>query len=118
MHPTLRPLIHPQPEKFRRLPIDRHRYTLARVCRAWGFARSLIYRRHGDDGKAHRPTPGAPRYCEDAQVAATLRKIIAESPFPAERHRKLWARLRRAGVVVSRERVRRILRDFAILPQP
>jgi transposase InsO family protein len=90
-------------------------YTLARVCRAWSLSRSTVYRRR----KAPQAGATAPRHItliSDQEIAARLREIIHRSPFPAERHRKLWARLRREGILVSRERVRRILSEFQILP--
>jgi transposase InsO family protein len=41
-------------------------------------------------------------------------EMIANAPFPAERHRKLWARLRLHGIHVSRERVRRLVREHGL----
>jgi putative transposase len=91
------------------------RYTLARVCRAWGFSRATVYRQRQRVARSsHHPV--SIDVLDDANIASRLNEIVANSPFPAERHRKLWARLKRAGVEVSRERVRRIVREFAVIP--
>lgn len=86
-------------------------YTVARVCRVWGFSRSTVLRRLKTSEMAARRLIVA-----DEQIADQLRELIRETPFPAERHRKLWARLCRKGVQVSRERVRRIVKEFSLLP--
>jgi transposase-like protein len=93
------------------------RYTVARVCRNWGISKATLYR-HLHLAKQTATGGRCQRLLDDAEIAARLREMIANSPFPAERHRKLWARLRRAGIEVSRERVRRIIREFAVLPAP
>jgi transposase InsO family protein len=86
-------------------------YTLGRVCRVWGLSRSTVYRKVRASPPAMRPIALA-----DEEIAEQLRAMIRDTPFPAERHRKLWAKLRRNGVQVSRERVRRILDEYSLLP--
>ncbi len=71
----------------------RRRYTILRVCRLWGMSRATVYRRRK---RAAPPLP-AVAY-RDEEIADKLREIIAQSVFPAERHRKLWARLCRKGI--------------------
>lgn len=93
----------------------RRRYTLARVSRAWGMSRTTLYRKRRRR-TARRRTPLA--LPTDSQIVAHLRDWIARTPFPAERHRKLWARLQHLGVRVSRERVRRLVRQHKLVPQP
>src|SRR4051812_3525716 len=51
---------------------------------------------------------------DDALVEA-IRRLLAESPFHGEGHRKLWARLRFAGVRTSRRRVLRLTREHGLL---
>lgn len=93
----------------------RRRYTLTRVSRAWGMSRTTLYRKRRRE-TARRRTPPAPP--TDSQIVAHLRDWITRTPFPAERHRKLWARLQHLGIQVSRERVRRLVRQHQLVPQP
>lgn len=93
----------------------RRRYTVSRVCRAWGLSRTTLYRRQRQAKRSKPPSRPPPT---DSHIVARLRDWIAHTPFPAERHRKLWARLRHLGVAVSRERVRRLVRQHQLLPQP
>jgi len=92
----------------------RRRYTLARVCRAWRLPRSTVYRHRRRVVPRGRHAKISPT---DSQIVACLRDWIATTPFPAERHRKLWARLRHFGLRVSRERVRRLVREHQLLPR-
>lgn len=93
----------------------RRRYPLTMICRAWGLSRSRVYRWL----KARSPLPtNSTHPISDDQIVEKLRELVRECPFPSERHRKLWARLRQSGMLVSRERVRRLVREFSILPQP
>ncbi len=89
-------------------------YGLQRVARLWGVARATVYRhRRPDQGERRRPGPvGAMR--DDALVEA-IRKLLRDSPFHGEGHRKLWARLRFAGVRTSRRRVLRLTREHGLL---
>jgi transposase InsO family protein len=51
---------------------------------------------------------------DDALVEA-IRRLLTESPFHGEGHRKLWARLRFAGIRTSRRRVLRLTRGHGLL---
>jgi putative transposase len=51
---------------------------------------------------------------DDALVEA-IKKLLRDSPFHGEGHRKLWARLRFAGVRTSRRRVVRLRREHGLL---
>jgi transposase InsO family protein len=51
---------------------------------------------------------------DDALVGA-IRRLLTESPFHGEGHRKLWARLRFAGIRTSRRRVLRLTREHGLL---
>jgi transposase InsO family protein len=86
-------------------------YGLQRVTRVWGVARATVYRhrRRSDDTTRRRPGPvGA---MADAALVEAIRALLAASPFHGEGHRKLWARLRFAGVRTSRRRVLRLTRE-------
>jgi putative transposase len=95
-------------------PSTNRPYGLQRVARLWGVARATVYRhRRPDQGEPRRPGPvGAMR--DDALVEA-IRKLLRDSPFHGEGHRKLWARLRFAGVRTSRRRVLRLTREHGLL---
>lgn len=47
----------------------------------------------------------------DAGLIEAIRQTLAGSPFHGEGYRKVWARLRHAGLRTSKERVRRLMRE-------
>lgn len=51
----------------------------------------------------------------DDELLESIRAVIAASPFTGEGYRKVWARLRLQGVRTAARRVRRIMRDNALL---
>jgi putative transposase len=55
--------------------------------------------------------PGPVGACSDAELAEHIRQHIAASRLHGEGYRKLWARLRFAGVRTSPRRVRRVMRE-------
>jgi len=89
-------------------------YGIERVARLWGVARATVYRhRRPADGQRRRPGPvGA---MPDEALVAEIRKLLEDSPFHGEGYRKLWARLRFAGVRTSRRRVLRLAREHGLL---
>src|SRR5580700_7665804 len=91
-------------------------YGMARVARAWKISRASVYRSLKETPPntiARRPGPvGA---CSDAELAEHIRRHIAASRLHGEGYRKLWARLRFAGVRTSPRRVRRVMRDNGLL---
>jgi putative transposase len=90
-------------------------YGLERVTRIWGVARATIYRhRHGADA-AHRRKSGPLGAMADQDLAGVIRQLLTASPFHGEGYRKLWARLRFAGVRTSRRRVLRLMREHGLL---
>lgn len=90
-------------------------YGLARVCRAWGIARATVYRQRQRDPAAPQRRPGPLGPCDDATLLGHLRALIETSRFHGEGHRKLWARLRFAGIRTSMRRVRRLMRENQLL---
>ena len=89
-------------------------YGLARVTRCWGVSRASLYRhRRTRSGPRGRPGPMGP--CDDAALLGHIRTAISESRFSGEGYRKIWARLRFAGIRSSPGRVRRVMRDNALL---
>ena len=51
----------------------------------------------------------------DAALLEAIRAVLAASPFHGEGHRKVWARLRQAGVRTSKRRVLRLMRAHDLL---
>ena len=90
-------------------------YGLARVARVWKVARASVYRSLKEtpsNAIARRPGPvGA---CSDAELADHIRRQIAASRLHGEGYRKLWARLRFAGVRASPRRVRRVMGENSL----
>ena len=87
-------------------------YGVARVCRAWGVSRSSLYRVRGTAApSAPRRRPGPQGPMPDAALVEAIRQALAGSPFHGEGYRKVWARLRHAGLRTSKERVRRLMRE-------
>ncbi len=101
-------------------PSDGRPYGLARVCRVWRAARATVYRHRAPPraepprveppraGPPRRPGPVGPM--PDMALVEAIRGVLAASPFHGEGHRKVWARLRHAGVRTSKRRVLRLLR--------
>src|SRR3954449_10021216 len=90
-------------------------YGLVRVCRVWRAARATIYRHHSSSRPEppRRPGPGGPM--PDAALEDAIRAVLTASPFHGEGHRKVWARLRVAGVRTSKRRVLRLMRANTLL---
>jgi putative transposase len=89
----------------------RRRYQVSRVCRIWDISRATLYRHMKE-----APARWSRSQWSDEEVVRRLRLLIDESPFPAERYRKLWHRLRLQGVLVSKERVRLLINKHQLLP--
>jgi len=90
-------------------------YGLAAVCRVWRLARSGVYRRRAP-APPHSPQRRGPvGAMADAELLAAIRAVLAASPFHGEGHRKVWARLRLAGVRTARRRVLRLMRANGLL---
>jgi putative transposase len=89
-------------------------YGLARVCRAWRLPRATVYRRRPSRaGPPRRPGPSGPM--ADAALVEAIRADLAASPFHGEGHRKVWARLRHAGLRTSKRRVLRLMGEHGLL---
>jgi transposase InsO family protein len=89
-------------------------YGLVRVARCWNVSRATVYRhRPAPAGPKRRPGPVGPG--DDATLLRHIRQAIAESRFTGEGYRKIWARLRFAGIRSSPGRVRRLMRENGLL---
>jgi putative transposase len=91
-------------------------YGLARVARVWKVSRASVYRSRQEmqpNTSVRRPGPvGA---CSDAELADPIRRQIVGSRLHGEGYRKIWARLRFAGIHASLRRVRRVMRENGLL---
>ena len=98
-------------------PVSGRPYGLAAVCRVWRLARSGLYRHRAAPASSSLPRlrPGPVGPMPDADLVDAIRAVLAASPFHGEGHRKVWARLRHAGVRTSKRRVLRLMRDNGLL---
>jgi putative transposase len=91
-------------------------YGLARVARVWSISRASVYRAlDGTPSNTIARRPGPVGACSDTELAGHIRQQIAASRLSGEGYRKLWARLRFAGVRTSPRRVRRVMRENGLL---
>ena len=90
-------------------------YGLALVCRIWRIARATFYRHQGPTRTEPPQRRGPVGPMPDAALLAAIRAVITASPFHGEGHRKIWARLRVAGVRTSKRRVLRLMRENDLL---
>jgi putative transposase len=89
-------------------------YGVQRVTRVWGTSRATLYRhRCGEQRPRSRPGPIGP--LPDEALVTAIRALLAASPFHGEGHRKVWARLRFAGIRTSKRRVLRLMREHDLL---
>jgi len=93
-------------------------YGLARVTRVWRLCRATIYRRRAGDGAAAptvRTCRGPVGACPDAELVGHIRAQILASRLHGEGYRKIWARLRHAGIRTAARRVRRLMGEHDLL---
>jgi putative transposase len=90
-------------------------YGLLRVTHLWGVSRATLYRHRHRSAEAVRRRPGPQGAMADEGLVAAIRQLLEDSPFHGEGYRKLWARLRFAGIRTSRRRVLRLIRENRLL---
>lgn len=89
---------------------------LVRVCALTGVARSSVYARRGANVvPIVRARRGPKTAYTDEQLTAAIREVLASSPFLGEGYRKVWAKLRVAGLRTSKARVLRLMREASLL---
>jgi putative transposase len=97
-------------------PSTGRRYGRQRACQALGVPRSTLYAvRARQERTAPLRKRGPKTAWTDVQLTEHIREILAQSPFVGEGYRKVWARLRRAGIRTSKNRVLRLLRAAGLL---
>src|SRR3954464_2927940 len=96
-------------------PASGRPYGLARVCRVWRASRASVYR-HRSSSRPNPPRrPGPVGPMPDAALVEAIQAVLTASPFHGQGHRKVWARLRGAGVRTSKRRVLRLMRANNLL---
>ena len=92
-------------------PFTSRSYGLARVSRAWRVYAPACIAFSSEHHRLRSPVRPirAPGPCPDADLADHIRREIEASNFHGEGYRKIWARLRVAGVRSSPRRVRRVM---------
>jgi putative transposase len=85
-------------------------YGLKRVCRAWRVPRSTVYEhKKRQTNQISKQTRGpVPKHSEGA-LLDLIKEDLKKSHFKEEGHRKVHARLRRNGVIVGRDRIRKVM---------
>jgi len=90
-------------------PSTSRAYGILRVARLWGIERATLYRHRRCEQPGSRRRPGPVGPMPDEALVEAIRALLAASPFHGEGHRKIWARLRFAGVRTSKRRVLRLM---------
>jgi putative transposase len=97
-------------------PSANRAYGVLRVTRVWRRSRATLYRHRcqcDEPRQGRRPGPLGPM--PDPVLVTAIRELLANSPFHGEGHRKVWARLRFAGIRTSKRRVLRLMRAHGLL---
>ena len=93
-------------------PSTNRPYGVAMVSRLWRIARATVSRHRHPAGEPRRPGPCGPM--SDDELATAIRDLLAPGPFHGEGYRKIWARLRFAGIRTSKRRVLRLTSEHGL----
>jgi hypothetical protein len=99
-------------------PATGRAYGLARVARVWRLSRATVYRHRAAAGAAASARParrGPVGACSNVELVEHIRAQILGSRLHGEGYRKIWARLRHAGIRTSARRVRRLMGQHGLL---
>ena len=80
-------------------------YPLTMICEVWEVARSTVYsarNRTGDTEPARPQKRGPKTKISDDELVLEIRKVLKESDFLGEGHRKVRARLKPKGIRVGK----------------
>jgi len=96
-------------------PFTGRRHGLQRLCRILDQPRSTIYTRRARLAAGPPDPPlkrrGPQPKMTDTSLTQAIREDLNTTLFTGEGHRKVWSRLRLAGIRVSRDRVLRLMRE-------
>ncbi|HJN75340.1 MAG TPA: integrase core domain-containing protein [Myxococcota bacterium] len=94
-------------------------YGVQRVCRSWGLSRSTFYDRKARKASDVPGKRGPRTLLSDAELVEQIRGQLRDTEeqwgIRGEGHRKVWARLRHAGVRTSKRRVLRFMCEHGLL---
>ncbi len=93
-------------------PSTNRPYGVAMVSRLWQIARATVYRHRSPATMCRRPGPIGPM--PDDELVDAIRDLLAQDPFHGEGYRKIWARLRFAGIRTSKRRVLRLTGEHGL----
>ena len=99
-------------------PATGRRYGMVQVAKVWRLSRATIHRHRAAVGAAAPAVParrGPVGASSDAALLAHIRRQILASRLHGEGYRKIWARLRHAGIRTSARRVRRLMGQHGLL---
>lgn len=98
-------------------PSTHRRYGVAMVAEEWEISRSSYYAARERNGTREGPAGqrGPRTMYSDVELVERIRKVLSESEFVGEGHRKAWAKLRVQGVRTSKARVLRLMRENGLL---
>jgi transposase InsO family protein len=95
-------------------PSTNRPYGLLRVTQIWSVSRATVYRQRRHDAPHPRRRPGPVGPLPDDALVDTIQELLAQGPFHGEGYRKIWARLRFAGIRTSKRRVLRLTRSHGL----
>ena len=95
-------------------------YGVSRLCRVWGRSRASVYRdlHPAPPEPPVRRCPGPQGPMTDVDLVEAISRVITNSPFYGEGHRKVWAHLRYKGIRTSKARVLRLMRENGLCAKP
>jgi putative transposase len=96
-------------------PSTHRPYGLLRVAQVWSVSRATVYRQRRHDAPHPRRRPGPVGPLPDDALVDAIQELLAQGPFHGEGYRKIWARLRFAGIRTSKRRVLRLTRQHGLL---
>ena len=95
-------------------PSTNRLYGVLRVTGTWGTSRATVYRHRRCDAPRPRCRRGPLEPMPDEALVEAICALLTASPFHGEGYRKIWARLRFAGIRTSKRRVLRLTREHGL----
>jgi transposase InsO family protein len=93
-------------------PSTNRAYGVVMVSRLWRIARATVYRHRRPAAGCRCPGPVGPM--PDDELVDAIRDLLAQGAFHGEGYRKIWARLRFAGIRTSKRRVLRLTARYGL----
>jgi transposase InsO family protein len=96
-------------------PSTKKPYGVARVSKVWNLARSSFYAHLQRTRNPRVALKRGPKVLSDSELLTAIRQRIEDPIFTGEGYRKIWVRLRFAGIRTSKQRVLRLMRENNLL---